>query len=85
VTTCMGFFGAVRRAAEKRCPNSAPIERAGQHLRWQTRRGSSQLTRTKVGRNFFANEWNYYFPGQKYRKTFRELPGPEESGTQQNN
>ena len=43
------------------------------------------LARTTVGRNFFADEWQLYFSGEKYRKTFDELPGPEESVTQKNN
>ena len=33
------------------------------------------LARITVGRNFFADEWRLYFPGEKYRKTFEELPG----------
>ena len=41
--------------------------------------------RTIVGRNFFAEEWQLYFPGEKYRKTFDELPAPEESVTRKNN
>jgi hypothetical protein len=28
-----------------------------------------------VGRNFSADEWRLYFPSEKYRKTFDELPG----------
>ncbi len=35
------------------------------------------LARTIVGRNFFSNEWQLYFPGEKYRKTFPDLPGPD--------
>jgi hypothetical protein len=35
------------------------------------------LARITVGRNFFPNEWQLYFPGKKYRKTFPELPGPD--------
>ena len=35
------------------------------------------LARITVGRNFFAEEWQLYFPGEKYRKTFSELPGPD--------
>ena len=30
-----------------------------------------------VGRNFYADEWQLYFPGEKYRKTFPDLPGPD--------
>jgi WD40 repeat protein len=30
-----------------------------------------------VGRNFSAEEWDLYFPGEKYRKTFPNLPGPD--------
>ena len=43
------------------------------------------LARITVGRNFSADEWRLYFPGEKYRKTFAELPGPDESVTQKNN
>jgi WD40 repeat protein len=43
------------------------------------------LARTIVGRNFFADEWQRYFPGEKYRKTFDELPGPDESVTRARN
>ncbi len=42
------------------------------------------LARITVGRNFSADEWRLYFPGEKYRKTFDELPGPDESVTQKN-
>jgi WD40 repeat protein len=35
------------------------------------------LARTVVGRNFSSNEWQLYFPGEKYRKTFPDLPGPD--------
>jgi WD40 repeat protein len=35
------------------------------------------LACTIVGRNFSANEWQLYFPGEKYRKTFPNLPGPD--------
>ena len=35
------------------------------------------LARTIVGRNFFADEWQLYFPGERYRKTFPDLPGPD--------
>jgi WD40 repeat protein len=35
------------------------------------------LARTIVGRNFFADEWQLYFPGEKYRKTFPDLPGAD--------
>jgi len=35
------------------------------------------LARTIVGRNFFPNECQLYFPGEKYRKTFPDLPGPD--------
>jgi WD40 repeat protein len=37
------------------------------------------LARVTVGRNFSADEWRLYFPGEKYCKTSDELPGPEES------
>ena len=43
------------------------------------------LARITVGRNFSADEWRLYFPGQKYRKTFDELPEPEQSLTPKNN
>jgi len=33
--------------------------------------------RVTMGRNIFSNEWEHYFPGEKYRKTFPDLPGPE--------
>jgi len=35
------------------------------------------LARITVGRNFTADEWRLYFPGEKYRKTFEELPGAD--------
>ena len=38
-----------------------------------------------VGRNFFADEWQLYFPGVKYRKTFDQLPDDAKSVTQKNN
>jgi hypothetical protein len=28
-------------------------------------------------RNFSAEEWQLYFPGKKYNKTFPDLPGPD--------
>jgi WD40 repeat protein len=40
------------------------------------------LARITVGRNFSADEWRLYFPGEKYRKSFEELPSGDESGTQ---
>ena len=43
------------------------------------------LARITVGRNFSADEWRLYFKSEKYRKTFDELPGPEESVTQKSN
>jgi WD domain, G-beta repeat len=43
------------------------------------------LARITVGRNFSVDEWRLYFPSEKYRKTFDELPGPNESVTQKNN
>ena len=39
------------------------------------------LARIKVGRNFWNNESRRYFPGEKYRKTFDELPEPDQSLT----
>jgi hypothetical protein len=35
------------------------------------------LARTIAGRNFFPDEWQLYFPGEKYRKTFPDLPGQD--------
>ena len=35
------------------------------------------LARITVGRNFTAEEWDLYFPGEPYRKTFPDLPGPD--------
>jgi WD40 repeat protein len=35
------------------------------------------LARTIIDRNFFPDEWQLYFPGEKYRRTFPELPGPD--------
>ena len=35
------------------------------------------LARNVIGRNFFADEWQLYFPGEKYRKTFPDLPGSD--------
>ena len=32
------------------------------------------LARITVGRNLTAEEWELYFPGEKYRRTFDELP-----------
>jgi WD40 repeat protein len=43
------------------------------------------LARIMVGRNFFADEWRLYFPGEKYRKTFDELPSLDRSVTQKTN
>ena len=44
------------------------------------------LARTMVSRNFSAYEWRLYFPGEKYRKTYEELPGAaDKSVTQKNN
>ena len=34
------------------------------------------LARTIVGRNFSADEWQMYFPGKPYQKTFPDLTGP---------
>ena len=34
------------------------------------------LARLTVGRNFSTDEWRLYFPGEKYRKTFADLPVP---------
>jgi len=35
------------------------------------------IARVMVARNFSVDEWRLYFPGEKYRKTFPDLPGPE--------
>ena len=35
------------------------------------------LARITVGRNFTVEEWELYFPGEKYRKTFPDLLGPD--------
>jgi WD40 repeat protein len=35
------------------------------------------LARVTVGRNFSLEEWQLYFSGEKYRKTFPGLPGPD--------
>jgi WD40 repeat protein len=40
------------------------------------------LARITVGRNFSADEWRLYFPGEKYRKTFPDLPGPDDQASQ---
>jgi hypothetical protein len=42
------------------------------------------LARITAGRNFFADEWQLYFPGEKYRKTFPDLPGPEKETPKSN-
>jgi WD40 repeat protein len=34
------------------------------------------LARITVGRNFSAEEWKRYFPGEPYHKTFPDLPRP---------
>ena len=39
--------------------------------------GLVDLARITVGRNFSADEWWLYFPGEKYRRTFPDLPGPD--------
>ena len=33
--------------------------------------------RAIVGRNLTADEWQIYFPGEKYRKMISDLPGPD--------
>jgi WD40 repeat protein len=40
-------------------------------------KGLIELARVSVGRNFSADEWKQYFPGEKFRKTFPDLPGPD--------
>jgi hypothetical protein len=37
------------------------------------------LAHMTVGRNFSAEEWSLYFPGEEYRKTFDKLPGSNAS------
>jgi WD40 repeat protein len=32
------------------------------------------LARVTAGRNFTSGEWEMYFPGKRYRKTFPDLP-----------
>jgi len=34
------------------------------------------LAHRTLGRNFSPDEWQLYFPGEKYRKTFPDSPGP---------
>jgi WD40 repeat protein len=41
-----------------------------------------ELTRVTVGRNFSVAEWKLYFPGESYRKTFAELPGPDDKASE---
>jgi WD40 repeat protein len=36
------------------------------------------VARVTAGRNFSTYEWELYFPGEKYRRTFEKLPGPDE-------
>ena len=36
-----------------------------------------ELARITVGRNFSTDEWQLYFPGEPYRQTFPDLPGPD--------
>ena len=40
------------------------------------------LARVTVGRNFTVDEWQLYFPGEPYRKTFAELPGQEDKSSE---
>jgi WD40 repeat protein len=35
------------------------------------------LAHTILDRNFLVDEWQLYFPGEKYRKTFPDLQGPD--------
>jgi WD40 repeat protein len=35
------------------------------------------LARAAAGRNLTTDEWKGYFAGEKYRKTFPDLPGPD--------
>jgi hypothetical protein len=40
------------------------------------------LARVVVGRNLRKDEWELYFTGEPYRKTFDELPGPDGKASQ---
>jgi WD40 repeat protein len=44
-----------------------------------------RLAGRTAGRNLTKDEWKLCFTGQKYRKTFDELPSPDESVTPKNN
>jgi WD40 repeat protein len=44
-----------------------------------------RLAGRTAGRNLTKDEWKLYFAGEKYRKTFDELPSPDESVTPKNN
>ncbi len=47
---------------------------------WRMRLGElSSLARGAAGRNFTDEEWRRFFPGQRYRRTFPELPGPAQA------
>ena len=39
------------------------------------------LARVTVGRNFLVDEWELYFPGKRYHKTFAELPSLQITST----
>jgi WD40 repeat protein len=41
------------------------------------------LARITVGRNFTAEEWKLYFLGERYHKTFPDLPSPGDEHTSQ--
>jgi hypothetical protein len=36
-----------------------------------------RLAGRTAGRNLTKDEWQLYFPGEKYRKTFPDLPEPD--------
>jgi WD40 repeat protein len=44
-----------------------------------------RLAGRTAGRNLTKDEWKLYFASEKYRKTFDELPSPDESVTPKNN
>jgi WD40 repeat protein len=40
------------------------------------------LARVTASRNFSTDEWQLYFPGEPYHKTFAELPGPDDKASE---
>jgi hypothetical protein len=57
-----------------------PRLRSDRHTAWETviLVPTAEPMKALAGRNFSANEWQLYFPGQPYHKTFPDLPGPED-------